>query len=64
MSLQGAVGSTLSVYPASYVPLTAAESGAPLIIINQGATDLDPLAAVTIDAPAGTTLSVIVGDLK
>ena len=59
-----AVGSTLSVYPAAYVPLTAAESGAPLIIINQGATDLDPLAAMTIDAPAGTTLSVIVGALK
>jgi len=59
-----AVGSTLSVYPAAYVPLTATESGAPLIIINQGATDLDPLAAMTIDAPAGTTLSVIVGALK
>lgn len=59
-----AVGSTLSVYPAAYVPMTAAESGAPLVIINQGATDLDRLAAVTIDAPAGDTLSVIAGALK
>ena len=59
-----AVGSTLSIYPAAYVPLTAAESGAPLIIINQGVTDLDRLASVTIDAPAGSTLSAIARALE
>ncbi len=59
-----AVGSTLSVYPATYVPLTAVESGAPLVIINQGPTDLDRLASERIDAPAGTTLSAIAGALQ
>jgi len=59
-----AIGSTLSVYPASYVPLTAVESKAPLVIINQGETDLDRLASVIIDAPAGTTLNTIVAALR
>jgi NAD-dependent deacetylase len=53
------VGSTLSVYPASYVPLTVAESGRPLVIINQGTTDLDRVAAVTIDGPAGATMRAL-----
>lgn len=51
-----AVGSTLSVYPAAYVPLTAVEQGIPVIIINQGPTDLDRLATVKVAAPAGGTL--------
>ena len=58
-----AVGSTLSVYPASYVPLTAAESGAPLIIVNQGPTELDYLASVIITEPSGATLRTIVDAL-
>ena len=58
-----AVGSTLSVYPASYVPLTAAESGAPLIIVNQGPTELDHLASVVITEPSGATLRTIVDAL-
>lgn len=53
------VGSTLSVYPAAYVPLTVTETGAPLIIVNQGATELDHLAATIIDGPAGTTMRAI-----
>lgn len=59
-----AIGSTLSVYPASHVPLTAVESGAPLVIINRGVTELDRLASVTIDEPAGATLGAIVGALE
>jgi NAD-dependent deacetylase len=36
-----ALGSTLSVYPAAAVPLTAAERGIPYVIINRGPTDHD-----------------------
>ena len=59
-----AVGSTLSVYPAAYVPLTAAEAGAPLVIVNQGPTDLDDRAEVCVAEPAGEALSAIVTALK
>jgi NAD-dependent deacetylase len=58
-----AVGSTLSVYPAAYVPYQVARRGRPLIILNQGTTDLDHLAAVRIDAPAGTALPELVAAL-
>lgn len=54
-----AVGSTLSVYPAAYIPLTAAEAGAPLIIVNQGPTDLDKMARVRIDGPAGEVVPAL-----
>jgi NAD-dependent deacetylase len=36
-----ALGSTLSVYPASSLPLMAARRGIPYVIINRGATDQD-----------------------
>src|SRR5215467_7211129 len=36
-----ALGSTLSVYPASSLPLIAARRGIPYAIINRGATDHD-----------------------
>jgi NAD-dependent deacetylase len=43
-----ALGSTLSVYPAATFPLLAAERGVPYIIINQGETDHDHAAAVSL----------------
>ena len=43
-----ALGSTLSVYPAASFPLSAAQRGAPYIIINRGATDHDGLGTVTL----------------
>ena len=58
------VGSTLSVFPAAYVPITATETGAPLLIINQGPTDLDQLAAVRVNEPAGSTLRIIANALQ
>jgi NAD-dependent deacetylase len=36
-----ALGSTLSVYPASSLPLMAAQGGIPYVIINRGVTDHD-----------------------
>jgi NAD-dependent deacetylase len=56
-----AVGSTLSVYPAAYVPLEATRDGSPLVIVNQGPTDLDHLATARIEGPAGTILPRLVG---
>ena len=41
------MGSTLSVYPAASVPLTAARRGVPYVIINRGETDHDHLSLVT-----------------
>ena len=43
-----AIGSTLSVTPAASIPLHAAESGAPYLIVNRGPTDHDGLPHVTL----------------
>ncbi|MBV8175002.1 MAG: Sir2 family NAD-dependent protein deacetylase [Verrucomicrobia bacterium] len=43
-----ALGSTLSVYPASSFPLMAAQRGVPYVIINRGATDHDHEPCVTL----------------
>ncbi|MGI8956004.1 MAG: SIR2 family NAD-dependent protein deacylase [Chthoniobacterales bacterium] len=42
-----ALGSTLSVYPASAFPLLAAQRGVPYVIINRGATEHDGEASVS-----------------
>jgi NAD-dependent deacetylase len=57
------VGSTLSVFPAAYVPYRVAQRGRPLVIINQGATDFDHLAAAALDGPAGAVLPALVARL-
>jgi len=43
-----ALGSTLSVYPAAGIPLTAARRGVPYVVINRGATEHDGDPAVTV----------------
>jgi len=43
-----ALGSTLSVFPAASIPLIAAERGTPYVIVNQGVTDHDNRACVTL----------------
>jgi NAD-dependent deacetylase len=53
------IGSTLSVYPAAFVPLHVAEAGHPLIIVNRGATEMDARATARIDAPAGKALPAL-----
>jgi len=58
------VGSTLSVFPAAYVPLQVAERGRPLVILNMGPTDFDHLAAARLPAPAGTALPALVAALR
>jgi NAD-dependent deacetylase len=57
------VGSSLSVYPAAFIPLDIADRGNPMVIVNQGDTDQDFRAAARLDGPAGTILPDLVDRL-
>jgi NAD-dependent deacetylase len=57
------IGSTLSVYPAAFIPIEVVEQGKPMVIVNQGATDHDRLASVKLDGPAGTLVPALVSTL-
>ena len=48
-----AVGSTLSVWPAAGVPVEAIRQGGRLVIVNEGATDLDGMASLISRGPGG-----------
>ena len=54
------IGSTLIVYPAAYMPVYAADSGAKLVIINLSSTPMDKQASILIKAKAGETMSKVV----
>jgi NAD-dependent protein deacetylase/lipoamidase len=58
------VGSTLSVWPAAGVPLQAARTGAPLVIVNDGETDLDGAASAVIGGRAGIVLPALVDAVR
>jgi NAD-dependent deacetylase len=58
------VGSTLTVYPAAYMPVYAVEAGARLVIINLGPTPMDKLAAVVLRQKAGEALPRIVEKVR
>lgn len=55
-----AVGSTLSVWPAAGVPVRAVETGARLVIVNQGETDLDAVADAILEGAAGEVLPALI----
>ena len=57
------VGSSLVVYPAAYVPIYAAEAGAPLVIVNATPTPLDSLARLVLRGQAGAVLPPAVAAL-
>lgn len=57
------VGSTVAVWPASDVVLRAAFKPIPVVIINQGETEADYLAAAKVDGPIGDVLPEIVNAL-
>jgi NAD-dependent deacetylase len=59
-----AIGSTLSVYPAAYVPLEAKQTGSAYVIVNQGPTEQDHLADVVVEGAAGEILPKMVKGLK
>jgi NAD-dependent deacetylase len=56
-----AIGSSLRVYPAAGFPALAKQQGASLVILNREATELDPLADLTIHEEIGPTLGAAVG---
>lgn len=58
------IGSTLTVYPAAYIPMYAVRSGAKLVIINLSGTPLDRQAKVVINEKAGETMAAIVRKVK
>jgi len=55
-----AVGSTLSVWPAAGVPVRAVHGGGTLIIVNDGATELDGMADAIVLGRAGAILPRLV----
>lgn len=55
-----AIGSTLSVRPAAGVPARAVQNGVPLVIVNEGDTELDAVAQVVIAGRAGTVVPALV----
>jgi NAD-dependent deacetylase len=56
-----AVGSTLGVYPAAGLVPVAVRSGAVVVIVNGGPTDLDALADIVIYGSISEVLPVLVG---
>ena len=56
-----AIGSSLVVYPAAGLPISAKRCGAKLVILNRDPTDLDHMADLVINAEIGPTLARIVG---
>jgi NAD-dependent SIR2 family protein deacetylase len=57
------LGSSLTVMSGFRFVRQAAKLGVPVVIVNQGATRGDELAAATLDAPLGQTLTRLVGAL-
>ena len=55
------LGSSLTVMSGFRYVRHAASIGTPVVIVNQGATRGDDLAAATLDAPLGATLSAVLG---
>jgi len=55
-----AIGTTLTVSPAADLVLTAVMEGADLVIVNQGETAFDDLAAARLDEPVGEVLPDLV----
>jgi len=51
------LGSSLTVYPAAGFPLTAAQNGAHLVIVNEQPTDLDVFSTLVVHAGIGATLT-------
>lgn len=57
------VGSTVGVWPAAEIPVTMAQEGKPMVIVNRGPTEADLFATVRIDGSAGDVLPPLVEKL-
>jgi NAD-dependent deacetylase len=58
------IGSSLVVYPAGLMPQYAVRSGAKLVIVNDGETELDHAAHVRISAKAGEVMQSALRQVK
>ena len=58
------VGSSLTVYPAAYIPLHAKEHGAKIAIINATRTQLDSIADIIVRGKAGEVLEKMLKTVK
>jgi NAD-dependent protein deacetylase/lipoamidase len=58
------IGSTLTVYPAAYIPTYAGEAGAKLAIVNLTPTPFDNYAAVVIRGKAGEIMSEVMEKVR
>lgn len=56
-----AVGSTLSVYPVAGCVPRAKSTGARVVIVNGGPTEMDAIADAVLQGPIGTILPALVG---
>jgi NAD-dependent deacetylase len=52
-----AIGTTLGVWPAAEIPYAMAQAGKPMVIVNEGETEMDRLATVRLEGRAGTVVS-------
>jgi len=59
-----AIGSSLVVYPAAYMPLYAKQGGAKLAIINLAPTPYDHQADAVIQEKAGVAMEMILESVK
>jgi NAD-dependent deacetylase len=58
-----AIGTTLSVYPAAFIPMDVASRGNPFVIVNEGPTEMDHSATVRLEGKAGTLMPALVDAL-
>jgi NAD-dependent deacetylase len=59
-----AIGSSLVVYPAAYMPTYAVQGGAKLVIINNDPTPLDTEATIVLNAGVGGAMVRIIEQVK
>ncbi|MGH8926343.1 MAG: SIR2 family NAD-dependent protein deacylase [Acidimicrobiia bacterium] len=52
-----AIGTTLGVWPAAEIPFAMVQAGKPLVIVNEGETEMDRLASVLLAGKAGAIVS-------
>jgi len=62
--LMMAIGTSLQVYPAAYLPVIAKRKGAKFIIINMEPTPLDEIADIVVHGKAGDILTAVVEKVK
>jgi NAD-dependent deacetylase len=52
-----AIGTTLGVWPAAEIPFAMVQAGKPMVIVNEGETEMDRLATVLLSGKAGALVS-------